>query len=172
MVGSTSSGIRERERRPKRSPIAASSCHQSRRSASVRRLTLERGTHARCGRPCQAIWASAAAVVWAAFGSTGLAGLRTGGLQLTKRGRLKKSIARSQEVLSGLPEGTEAHATIVKAIEADATRLAALTLVSFPKSTVWFLRIAYICLVLVTGRGSFCKLSASLSTEPYQLRGQ
>lgn len=96
-------------------------------------------------------WASAAAVVAAAFGSTGLAGLLTGGLQLTKRGRLKKSIARSQEVLSGLPRATQAHAAVLKAVEMDATRMAALTLVGFPKSTVWFLRLAYIYLVLVTG---------------------
>jgi|GEM_PF-4108408 len=36
-------------------------------------------------------------------------------------------------------------------MEADALRLAALTLVGFPKSTTWFLRIAYVYLVVVTG---------------------
>jgi hypothetical protein len=40
---------------------------------------------------------------------------------------------------------------VLRAVEMDATRMAALTLVGFPKSTVWFLRLAYIYLVLVTG---------------------
>lgn len=93
----------------------------------------------------------------------------TGGLQLTKRGRLKKSIARSQEVLDALPPGTRTHEVVRVAVEVDATRLAALTLVGFPKTTVWLLRVTYIYLVLVTGVVLFVQAANAASGEPKQV---
>ena len=94
---------------------------------------------------------SVAAVVGAGLGSTGLAGVLTGGIQLTRRSRLRKSIESSFAVLANLDEGSASHAALKAAIAADGTRLAALTLIGFPRSTIGFFRFAWLYVVVVIG---------------------
>jgi len=96
-------------------------------------------------------WGSVAAVVGAGLGSTGLAGVLTGGIQLTRRSRLRKSIESSFAVLANLDEGSASHTALKAAIAADGTRLAALTLIGFPRSTIGFFRFAWLYVVVVIG---------------------
>jgi len=111
-------------------------------------------------------WGNIAAIVGAGLGSTGLAGLLTGGLQLTKRGRLRKSIERSQQVRALLPDIAPAAAAVQQAIEADAMRLAALTLVGFPKSTTRLLRFSYVYVVVLTGFALAVEATAASDGAP------
>ncbi|WP_153001887.1 hypothetical protein [Curtobacterium oceanosedimentum] len=87
----------------------------------------------------------------AGLGSTGLAGVLTGGIQLTRRSRLRKSIEASYAVLANLENGSAAHAALKAAIASDGTRLAALTLIGFPRSTVGFFRFAWLYVVIFIG---------------------
>lgn len=111
-------------------------------------------------------WGSVAAVVGAGLGSTGLAGVLTGGIQLTRRSRLRKSIEASHGVLASLDDGTASHTALKEAIAADGSRLAALTLVGFPRSTVAFFRFAWLYVVVVIGFA----FVATASTGPQQTR--
>lgn len=90
-------------------------------------------------------------MVGAGLGSTGLAGVLAGGLQVTRRSRIRKSIEASYSVLANLDEGSPSHTALKAAIAADGTRLAALTLIGFPKSTVGFFRFAWLYVVVMIG---------------------
>ena len=77
-------------------------------------------------------WQIYIAVIAALLGSTGIAGTLTGGFQLTRRSRLRRSVEKTAELLSKLDTDSASRATLRRAVDHDVLQLAALTLVSFP----------------------------------------
>jgi len=77
-------------------------------------------------------WQIGVTVVAAVLGSTGIAGTLTGGFQLTRRARLRRTVEKSADVLARLDAESYARSSLSRAIDSDVLQLSALTLVSFP----------------------------------------
>ena len=77
-------------------------------------------------------WTVVVAFVAAFLGSTGVASLVTGGVQLSRSARLRHGIAASSALLPNLAEGTASRQSLLLAIEADALRLSAMSLLRAP----------------------------------------
>lgn len=73
-----------------------------------------------------------ATVIAAAIGSTGVAGLLTGGLQLSRSARLRRGIEASSALLPGLGGDTAAAKALTLAVQTDTLRLAAMSLLRPP----------------------------------------
>jgi hypothetical protein len=81
---------------------------------------------------CGMDWQIYVGVIAALLGSTGIAGTLTGGFQLSRRARLRRSVERTAELLSKLDTDSLSRGSLRRAVDHDVLQLAALTLVSFP----------------------------------------
>lgn len=90
-------------------------------------------------------WGTAAVVVAAVLGSGGLASLLSGGLEISRRSRLRRSIEKTRELATKFEAGSQEHDALQSVTELEGLRFAALTHVGLPKSirrvlmTTWVL---------------------------------
>ena len=96
-------------------------------------------------------WAVVVAAIAAAVGTTGVAGLLTGGLQLSRSARLRRSISASMELQSSLPANSAADQALSTAIAADTLRLAAMSLFRAPARLMRLFVPMLVMLVILAG---------------------
>jgi hypothetical protein len=96
-------------------------------------------------------WAIVIAAIAAAVGTTGVAGLLTGGLQLSRSSRLRRSIGASMELRKALRENSASDQALSTAIDADTLRLAAMSLVRAPTLLVRLIIPMIVMLVILAG---------------------
>jgi hypothetical protein len=96
-------------------------------------------------------WGTAAVVVTAILGSGGAASIVTGGLQLSRRNRLRRSLDRSADLVAKLDAGTPEDVSIRAVMEIESLRYAAQTYVGMPRSVRRLLTFMWVSLGLVVG---------------------
>ncbi|MGA1812171.1 hypothetical protein VH571_07280 [Frondihabitans sp. 4ASC-45] len=99
------------------------------------------------GRIVRAMGLDSFAVVAASIlGSSGVAGLLSGGIELGRRNRLRRSLFKTTELASKLPRGTSR--TAVEGVrDLEAARYLALTLVGLPRIVIGYV-FSFVCIVL------------------------
>lgn len=91
-------------------------------------------------------WSSSIAVFAALVGSTGIAGLLAGGLQVSHAVRLRKGISESSLLLKDLGDATLAGRAVALAMQIDSARLAAISFVRPRAGTLYVLVVAVVAL--------------------------
>lgn len=112
-------------------------------------------------------WGTVAVVVTAILGSGGAASVVTGGLQLSRRNRLRRSLDRSADLLAKLDAGTTEDASIRAVMEMESLRFAAQTYVGMPRSVRRLLTFLWVSLGLVVGATLYVVL-ALRNIPPFQ----
>lgn len=77
-------------------------------------------------------WDTAAVVIAAVLGSSGLAGLLSGGIDVSRRSRLRRSILKSAELAKSMDEDGPARIAVEGVRDVESARLLALTVIGAP----------------------------------------
>lgn len=81
-----------------------------------------------------------ALVIAAVLGGTGAGGLLTGGVQVSRRHRLRRSIEKTAEVVEKLPADSAEVAALEAVQRVEAVRFASMTLITLPRDTRQYLQ--------------------------------
>lgn len=93
------------------------------------------------------------AALVAVLGSTGLIGILTASLQLSRRSRLKRSIQTATEIADSIAPGSLARKALQQAIETDVLRLAAMSMVELRARTRYMITMVLVMFGFAVGVG-------------------
>lgn len=98
-------------------------------------------------------------IVAAILGSTGVAGLLSGGVQWSRAARLRHSVERTTGLIEKVGADTAAGEALVAASQRDAVRLSVMSIIQLPRQFVQMFAGVVFLLVIVVGVTAFTLMS-------------